>query len=263
MDDRFILAGRSLQSRVLLGTSRYPNRQSMLDAFASSAAEVATVSLRRVGAVEGAQDLYRSLRDRGVHLLPNTAGCFGAADAVLTARLAREALGEDWIKLEVIGDEETLLPDPIGLLEAAQTLIADGFRVLPYTNDDPVLARRLEDLGCAAVMPLGAPIGSGQGLENPRNLERIISRAGVPVIIDAGLGTASDVAQAFELGADAVLLNSAVARATDPALMARAVGLAARAGRDAFHAGRIARKTYAEASSPLEGILRSGKKNDG
>ena len=256
MADHWTLAGRTFSSRVLLGTARYPSRRILVDAFEACGAQIATVSLRRIGAVEGSQDLVRVLRERGLHLLPNTAGCFTAADAVRTARLGREALDEDWVKLEVIADEQSQLPDAVELMEAARTLVDDGFRVLPYTNDDPILARRLEDLGCAAVMPLASPIGSGQGIENPFNLERIVARASVPVIVDAGLGTASDVVSAFEHGADGVLLNTAVARAADPVRMARAVGAAAHAGRDAFLAGRIPKRTRAQPSSPIEGVVR-------
>ena len=241
-EDRWELAGLSLHSRLLLGTARYPSRQVLLDALDASGTELVTVAVRRVGLGAGGENLYEALRAKGLHLLPNTAGCFTARDAVMTAELGREALGSDIVKLEVIADEDTLLPDVEGLLAAARELIAKGFRVLPYTNDDPVIAKRLEDLGCAAVMPLGAPIGSGLGIRNPHNIELIRSRARVPVVVDAGVGTASDVAIAFELGADAVLLNTAVARARDPVRMARAMRHAAAAGRDAWRAGRMARK---------------------
>jgi thiazole synthase len=211
-----------------------------------------TVALRRVAPSAAGEEpsLYDALRSRGYTLLPNTAGCFTARDAVLTAELAREALGTDWVKLEVIADDETLLPEVEGLLAAARELVGRGFRVLPYTNDDPVTAAKLEALGCAAVMPLGAPIGSGLGIRNPHALELIRRRARVPVVVDAGVGTASDVALAFELGCDAVLLNSAVARAREPVRMARAMRHAALAGRAAYLAGRIPRKLLAEASSP-------------
>jgi thiazole synthase len=256
-DDRWELAGLRLDSRLLLGTARYPSRQVLLDALEASGTEVVTVAVRRVGLGSEADSLYEALRGRGLHLLPNTAGCFTARDAVLTAELAREALGTDLVKLEVIADEDTLLPDVEGLLAAARELVAKGFRVLPYTSDDPVAARKLEDLGCAAVMPLGAPIGSGLGIRNPHNIELIKSRAGVPVVVDAGVGTASDVTIAFELGADAVLLNTAVARAHDPVRMARAMRHAALAGRDAFRAGRMPRKFYAEASSPWAGRVHA------
>jgi len=251
--DRWSLAGREFESRLLLGTARYPSRQLMLDAIRASAAEIVTVALRRVDVNGGVENLYEVLRERGLRLLPNTAGCYTARDAVLTAKLAREALATDWIKLEVIADEETLLPDVVQLLDAARQLVDDGFVVLPYTNDDPVTAAKLEDLGCAAVMPLGAPIGSGLGIRNPHNIELIRQRARVPVIVDAGVGTASDVALAFEIGCDAVLLNTAIARARKPVQMAQAIRHAALAGRAAFGAGRIPRKFYADASSPLEG----------
>jgi thiazole synthase len=194
------------------------------------------------------------LVDAGVTILPNTAGCFTARDAVTTARLGREALATDWVKLEVIGDNKTLLPDAVELVDAAEQLVADGFTVLPYTNDDPILARRLEDVGCAAVMPLGSPIGSGMGILNPYNLRLIREQAGVPVILDAGIGTASDAVLAMEAGADAVLLASAVSRAADPARMAQAMRMAVEAGRTAYEAGRIPRRLYAEASSPAEGV---------
>jgi thiazole synthase len=225
----------------------------LLDALAASGTELVTVAVRRVGLATGADNLYDALRERSFHLLPNTAGCFTARDAVLTAELGREALETDVVKLEVVADEDTLLPDVEGLLAAARELVGKGFRVLPYTNDDPVTAKRLEDLGCAAVMPLGAPIGSGLGIRNPHNIELIRSRARVPVVVDAGVGTASDVAIAFELGADAVLLNTAVARAMRHAALA---------GRDAWLAGRMPRKFYAEASSPMAGRIRTGPDPD-
>jgi thiazole synthase len=214
---------------------------------------VATVALRRVDPTAHGS-ILDVLRDAGCCVVPNTAGCFTARDAVTTARLAREALETDWVKLEVIGDDKTLLPDPAELLEAAETLVAEGLTVLPYTNDDPVLARRLEDAGCAAVMPLGSPIGSGMGIRNPYNLRLIIEQAGVPVILDAGIGTASDAALAMEIGCDGVLLASSIARAEDPPRMARAMRLAVEAGRLAHESGRIPRRLYAEASSPTEGI---------
>ena len=255
--DRWELAGVELGSRLLLGTARYPSRQVLLDALRASGTGLVTVAVRRVGLHDGAENLYDVLRERGFQLLPNTAGCFTARDAVLTAELAREALGTDLVKLEVIADEDTLLPDVEGLVAAARTLVDRGFRVLPYTNDDPVTARKLEDVGCAAVMPLGAPIGSGLGIRNPHNIRLITERAAVPVIVDAGVGTASDVAVAFELGCDGVLLNSAVARAREPVSMARAMRCAAEAGRRACLAGRIPRKLYAEASSPMAGRIET------
>jgi thiazole synthase len=253
-DDPWTVGGLELHSRVLLGTARYPNRQVLLDSLEASTAELVTVSLRRVSVSAAEENLYQALADRGYHLLPNTAGCFTAEDAIRTAHLAREALGTAFIKVEVVADHETLLPDGEQLLDACERLVKDGFTVLPYTNDDPVLARKLAQVGCAAVMPLAAPIGTGLGIRNPHNLELIRQSVDVPLIVDAGLGTASDVALAFELGMDGVLLNTAVARADDPVRMARAVGLAARAGRDAFLAGRVPPKRYAEASSPTQGV---------
>ena len=253
-NDTFSLAGLNLHSRVLLGSAMYPDRSTMLEAISESGTQLVTVSLRRIPThTQGTENLYTLLNNRNIHILPNTAGCFTAKEAVLTAQLAREALETNLIKLEVIADEETLLPDSEELLVAAERLVMDGFSVLPYTNDDPVLARKLEDLGCAAVMPLASPIGTGLGIRNPHNIEMIVSRANVPVIIDAGLGTASDIALAFELGCDAVLLNTAVAKARRPIQMARAVCAAAIAGREAYLAGRMPSKTYAEASSPLIG----------
>lgn len=248
------LDGTALRSRLILGTARYPSRRVLLDALAASGTEWVTVSVRRVG-LGGEDNLYGALRDAGYGLLPNTAGCYTARDAVLTAELAREALQTQWIKLEVIADDETLLPDTGGLLEAARDLVSRGFRVMPYTNDDPVTARKLEDCGCVAVMPLGAPIGSGLGIRNPHNVELIVRGSSVPVIVDAGVGTASDVAFALELGCDAVLLNTAVARARDAVLMAGAMRRAALAGRAAYRAGRIPRKFQASASSPRRGRI--------
>jgi len=215
----------------------------------ASGTEITTVAMRRVDpAARGS--ILDVLARRGVRVLPNTAGCYTAGDAILTAQLAREALQTNWVKLEVIADEHTLLPDAVELLDAAERLVDDGFVVLPYTNDDPVLARRLEQVGCSAVMPLGAPIGSGLGIRNPHNIELIVENAGVPVVLDAGIGTASDAALAMELGCDAVLLASAVTRAQDPALMAEAMRKAVEAGRLASRAGRIPVRRYAKASSP-------------
>jgi thiazole synthase len=250
LSDGWEVGGVPLRSRLFLGTARYPSRQVLLDAVEASGAEVVTVAVRRVAPGTGEENLYHVLRQRGLRLLPNTAGCFTARDAVLTAQLAREALGTDWIKLEVVADPDTLLPHTEQLLAAARTLVGQGFRVFPYTSDDPVTARKLEDAGCAAVMPLGAPIGSGLGIRNPHNLALMVERAGVPVIVDAGVGTASDVAVALEMGCHAVLLNTAVARAREPVRMARAVRHAALAGREARLAGRIPRRFLAEASSP-------------
>jgi thiazole synthase len=252
------VAGQTMHSRLILGTSRYPSTQVLLDCLTAAGVEMVTVGLRRVNPQQTESDnLYAMLREHGVQVLPNTAGCFTARDAVLTAELAREALGTDRIKLEVIGDEDTLFPDVEGLLDAAGQLVKAGFQVFPYTNDDPITARKLEDLGCVAVMPLGAPIGSGLGIRNPHNIEIILSRANVPVIVDAGVGTASDVALAFELGCDAVLLNTAVARARRPVDMAAAVRAAAQAGVLARRAGRIPRRFLAEASTPMGGRIGS------
>ena len=248
-----VIAGRELRSRLLLGTGGFTRLQTLADAIDSSGAELVTVAMRRLDpSADGS--VLDVIADRGVEALPNTAGCFTARDAVRTARLAREALGTRWVKLEVIGDERTLLPDAPELLAAAEELVDDGFVVLPYTNDDPVLARRLEDAGCAAVMPLGSPIGSGMGIANQANLTLIVERAGVPVILDAGVGSASDAALAMELGCDAVLCASAISRALDPVVMARAIGLGVEAGVLARGAGRIERRTHARASSPLEGM---------
>ena len=247
--DPFVIGDRTYRSRLIMGTGGAANMDVLDRALAASGTELTTVALRRVtpGVPGSVLDL---LAGRGIDVLPNTAGCHTAGEAVRTARLAREALATDWVKLEVIADEDTLLPDPVELLDAARTLIADGFTVLPYTNDDPVLARRLEQLGCAAVMPLGAPIGSGLGIRNPHNIELIVHRAGVPVILDAGIGTASDAALAMELGCSAVLLASAVTRAQDPERMALAMRDAVRAGRNARLAGRIPVRRRATASSP-------------
>ncbi len=249
----FRIADRDFSSRLIIGTGGFRNLQSMAEAVEASGAEMATLALRRVDP-SSRGSIVDVLENAGCFLLPNTAGCFTARDAVATAQLAREAFETEWVKLEVIGDDKTLLPDPVELLDAAEQLVADGFTVLPYTNDDPILARRLEDAGCAAVMPLGSPIGSGMGIRNPYNLRLIVEQARVPVILDAGIGTASDAAIAMEMGCDGVLLASAVSRAQDPARMARAMRLAVEAGRTAFEAGRIPRRLYAEASTPMEGV---------
>ena len=255
-DGGLTISGRTFRSRLMIGTSRYPNQQIMLDAIAASGAEIVTVALRRVSMDGGGEGLFEVLGD-DYFLLPNTAGCFTARDAVLTAELGREALGTDWVKLEVIGDDETLFPDVEQLLRAAEDLVKAGFVVLPYCNDDPITCRKLEDIGCAAVMPLGAPIGSGMGIRNPYNLRIIRDRCSVPVIVDAGVGTASDAAVALELGCDGILLNSAVAGARDPVRMARAMRLGIEAGRLAFEAGRIPRKLYAAASTPMAGLIET------
>jgi thiazole synthase len=251
--DPLRIAGSEFGSRLLLGTGGFTRMEALADAITASGTELVTVAMRRVDA--GAQGSLIDVIDRaGVAILPNTAGCFTARDAVRTAQLAREALETDWIKLEVIGDEHSLLPDAPELLAAAEQLVDAGFTVLPYTSDDPILARRLEHVGCAAVMPLGSPIGSGRGVVNPVNIELIVEQAQVPVILDAGIGTASDAARAMELGCDAVLLASAVSRAADPVAMAQAMKLAVQAGRAARGAGRIAQRTYARASSPEAGL---------
>ena len=249
MDDVLTLAGESFTSRLIMGTGGAPSLDVLDRALAASGTELTTVAMRRVDPAQ-AGSVLDVLAARGIRVLPNTAGCFTAAEAVLVAKLAREALGTDWVKLEVIADERTLLPDGLELLTAAEQLVADGFTVLPYTSDDPVLARRLEQAGCAAVMPLGSPIGSGLGIRNPHNIELIVEAAGVPVILDAGIGTASDAAIAMELGCDAVLLATSVTRARDAELMASAMRSAVRAGRMAFLAGRVPRRRYALASSP-------------
>jgi len=247
------IGDRSFDSRLILGTGGFRSLEVMAASARESGAELATVAMRRVDP-SARGSILEVLGDAGLEVLPNTAGCYTAREAVTTARLAREALGTDWVKLEVIGDDRTLLPDPGELLEAAETLVGDGFVVLPYTSDDPILARRLEDAGCAAVMPLGSPIGSGMGINNPYNLRLIVEAAGVPVILDAGVGTASDAALAMEAGCDAVLLASAISRAADPVAMARAMRKAIEAGYEAVQAGRIPRRLYAQASSPEEGM---------
>jgi thiazole synthase len=253
MSGGFEIAGRPLVSRLILGTGGFRNLQVMAEAARESGADLATVAMRRVDPTARGS-IVEVLEEAGLEVLPNTAGCYTARDAVTTAKLAREALDTDWVKLEVIGDDRTLLPDPAELLVAAEELVADGFTVLPYTNDDPILARRLEDAGCAAVMPLGSPIGSGMGINNAYNLRLIVEQARVPVILDAGVGTASDAALAMEAGCDAVLLASAISRAADPPAMARAMRKAVEAGYEARQAGRIPRRLYAQASSPEEGL---------
>ncbi len=256
--DALTIAGRTLRSRLLLGTGGFASMALLGEAIEASGCELVTVALRRVDpATRGS--LVDVLSDAGVELLPNTAGCHTARDAVLTARLAREAFSTDWVKLEVIGDEDTLLPDAPELLRAAEQLVDEGFTVLPYTTDDPVLARRLADVGCAAVMPLGSPIGSGMGIRNPYNIALIRQAVDVPVVLDAGIGTASDAALAMELGCDAVLAASAISRAQDPVRMARAMRAAVQAGRLAHGAGRIERRLYATASSPDAGLPDLGR----
>jgi thiazole synthase len=245
------LGGRTWRSRLIVGTGGFRSLEAMERALEASGTEIATVALRRVD--PAAQGSVLDVIDRlGLFLLPNTAGCYTARDAVRTARMARDAFETDWIKLEVIGDDRTLFPDVVELLPAAEQLVADGFVVLPYTNDDPIVARRLEEIGCAAVMPLGSPIGSGAGIRNPYNVQILVEHAGVPVILDAGVGSASDAALAMELGCDGVLLASSVSRAQDPVALAGAMRKAVEAGFQARLAGRIPRRLYAEASTPAE-----------
>jgi thiazole synthase len=259
MADHLVIAGRTFTSRLVVGTGKYPSHAVMKAAHEASGTEMVTVAVRRVDLSARGEASLLSWIDRSrIFILPNTAACYTADDAVRTARLAREAGLSNWIKLEVIGDERTLFPDNEALLEATRQLVREGFVVLPYTNDDPVACRKLEEAGAAAVMPLGAPIGSGLGLQNPNNLLIIKEQARVPVIVDAGVGTASDAALAMELGADAVLMNTAIAGAQDPVAMATAMRHAVTAGRLAFQAGRIPRKRYASASSPTEGLITSG-----
>jgi thiazole synthase len=253
VEDVLRIAGRMFQSRLLLGTGGFSSLELLSEAIVASASELVTVALRRIDtAARGS--LVDVLAQAGVELLPNTAGCYTARDAVLTAKLAREAFQTDWVKLEVIGDEDTLLPDASELLRAAEELVDDGFVVLPYTTDDPILARRLVDVGCAAVMPLGSPIGSGMGIRNPYNISLIREAVEVPVVLDAGVGTASDATLAMELGCDAVMAASAIARAQDPVRMARAMRAGVEAGRLARTAGRIPRRLYATASTSNEGL---------
>ncbi|MCW4351829.1 thiazole synthase [Hoyosella sp. YIM 151337] len=247
--DLLTIADRTFASRLIMGTGGASSLDVLEEALIASGTEMTTVAIRRAD-LEGGSGVLSLLQRLGIATLPNTAGCRTAREAILTAKLAREALETNWIKLEVVADERTLLPDAIELLSAAEQLVDAGFTVLPYTNDDPALAQRLEDAGCAAVMPLGAPIGTGLGICNPHNISMIVSRSSVPVILDAGIGTASDAALAMELGCDAVLLATAVTRADDPPRMAQAMAAAVTAGRLARHAGRIPKRFWAEASSP-------------
>lgn len=256
MQDLFELGGKTFESRLLIGSSAYPNQQVMLDCIAASDAQIVTVAIRRINLKGEAYSVHNLLMQKGLTLLPNTAGCYTAEDAIFTAELAREALQTNWVKLEVIGDRHTLYPDSIELVRAAETLVRKNFIVLPYCSDDPIICQRLADAGCAAVMPLGAPIGSGQGIINLYNLDVIRARITLPVILDAGIGTASDAALAMEHGCDAVLLNTAIAKADHPVLMARAMKQAVAAGRAALKAGRIPKRTHAQASSPLDGLAR-------
>src|ERR687897_2694575 len=255
-DSPFVIAGRTFQSRLIVGTGKYPSHAVMAQAHAASGADMVTVAVRRVNLSDRSRESLLDYIDTDrTFILPNTAGCYTADEAVRTARLGREAGLSNWVKLEVIGDERTLFPDNEALLDATRILMKEGFVVLPYTNDDPVVCRKLEDAGAAAVMPLGAPIGSGLGIQNVNNIRIIREFARVPVIVDAGVGTASDAALAMELGADGVLMNSAIAGAQEPVAMATAMRLSVEAGRLAFRAGRIPKRSYASASSPTEGMI--------
>ena len=255
MSTPLTIAGRTLASRLIVGTGKYPSHQIMRAAHEASGTAMVTVAVRRVDITRKTESLLDYIDTSKIVLLPNTAACYTADDAIRTAHLGREAGMSNWVKLEVIGDQDTLFPDNEALLAATRVLVRDGFIVLPYTNDDPVTCRKLEDAGAAAVMPLGAPIGSGLGIQNPNNIRIIKAQARVPVIVDAGVGTASDAAIAMELGVDGVLMNTAIAAAEDPVRMAEAMKYAVQAGRLAYEAGRIPRRTYATASSPLEGVV--------
>ncbi|MEE3138407.1 MAG: thiazole synthase [Acidobacteriota bacterium] len=255
-DTPLVIAGKSFHSHLLVGTGKYPSNDVMVRAHEASGAEIITVAVRRVNVNDHSKESLLDYIDTAKYSrLPNTAGCYTAEDAIRTARLGREAGLSNWIKLEVIGDERTLFPDNEALIAATRELVKEGFVVLPYTNDDPVTCRKLEEAGAAAVMPLGAPIGSGLGIQNPNNIEIIREAATVPVIVDAGVGTASDAAFAMELGVDGVLMNTGIAQATDPIAMAEAMKLAVQSGRLAYQAGRIPRKRYASASSPVLGVV--------
>ncbi|HEX8433477.1 thiazole synthase [Archangium sp.] len=255
-DKPLIIAGVTFQSRLIVGTGKYPSHEVMKRCHEASGAEMVTVAVRRLDlSAKGEASLMNWIDPQRMRLLPNTALCYTADDAVRTCRLAEELGMSKWVKLEVLGDEKTLYPDVEETLKAARVLVKEGFTVLPYTSDDPITARKLEDVGCAAVMPLAAPIGSGLGIRNPHNIRLIRETVKVPVIVDAGVGTASDAAIAMELGVDAVLMNTAIAGAKDPVRMARAMKLAIEAGREAFLSGRIPRKAYASASSPIEGLV--------
>jgi len=255
-EDPLVLGEHSFNSRLLVGTGKYASFALMKEALEKSETEIVTVAVRRINLDRSKESLLDYIDTKRFTLLPNTAGCYSAEDAIRTAYLGREAGLSDWVKLEVIGNERTLFPDTEALLSATKTLVKDGFVVLPYTNDDPIMAQKLEDAGAAAVMPLGAPIGSGMGIQNPANIRIILESISVPVIVDAGVGIASDAGLAMELGCDAVLMNTGIAGAQDPVAMAEAMNLAVKAGRIAFKAGRIPKKLYASASSPREGISR-------
>ncbi len=255
-NDKLIIAGREFSSRLMVGTGKYASNEQMVAALEASGAEIITVAVRRVNITDRSKESLLDFIDTKKYtLLPNTAGCYTADDAVRTCRLAREAGMSDMVKLEVLGNEKTLYPDNEELLKAATILVKEGFTVLPYTSDDPIVCKKLEDIGCAAVMPLGAPIGSGLGIRNPYTIRIIMETVKVPVIVDAGVGTASDAAIAMELGVDGVLMNTGIAGAKDPIAMAEAMNLAVRAGRLAYRAGRIPKKLYATASSPVEGMI--------
>jgi thiazole synthase len=256
-EDPFVFGGRTFRSRLIVGTGKYASFPLMREALEASGAEIVTVAVRRVNLTDRSQESLLDYIPRSMTLLPNTAGCYTAEDAVRAARLGREVGLSHWVKLEVLGDEQTLWPDNAALLEATRTLVAEGFVVFPYTSDDPIVCRKLEDAGAAAVMPLGAPIGSGLGIQNPNSISIIRERAKIPVIVDAGVGTASDACFAMELGVDGVLMNTGIAGAADPVRMARAMRDAVRSGRDAFLAGRIPRRRYATASSPVQGVIGS------
>ena len=255
-NDPLVLGGRSFRSRLLVGTGKYSSFPVMREALERSGAEIVTVAVRRVNLDRSSESLLDYIDTSRFTILPNTAGCYTADDAIRTAFLGREAGLSEWVKLEVIGNEKTLFPDTEALLSATKTLVKEGFVVLPYTNDDPIMARKLQDAGAAAVMPLGAPIGSGMGIQNPANIRIILESVSVPVIVDAGVGTASDASIAMELGCDAVLMNTGIAGAQDPIAMSEAMKLAVQAGRLACKAGRIQKKLYASASSPVQGISR-------
>jgi len=261
--DPLVIAGKTFRSRLIVGTGKYPSHTVMAEAHRAAGAEMVTVAVRRVNLTPShspgaAQESLLDFIDQStIFILPNTAGCYTADEAIRTARLGREVGLSNWVKLEVIGDEKTLFPDNVALLEATRVLVQEGFVVLPYTNDDPVICRKLEEAGAAAVMPLGAPIGSGLGIQNPNNIRIIKAQAKVPVIVDAGVGTASDAAIAMELGADGVLMNTAIALASDPVAMAKAMRLSVEAGRMAFLAGRIPRREFASPSSPTQGLIGS------
>lgn len=255
-DDALIIGKHTFTSRLILGTGKYPSMDVMQRAHAAGGAEMVTVAIRRIGLDDpGGKTMLDYIDRQRITILPNTAGCYTAKDAILTARLARELLETDLIKLEVIGDPETLHPDPRETLAAAEELVRDGFTVLPYIGDDPVVCKQLEEIGCAAVMPLAAPIGSGLGICNPYSIRVIVERAKIPVIVDAGVGTASDAAIAMELGADALLMNTGIAAAQDPVLMAQAMHHAVVAGRQAYRAGRMPKRLYAKASSPIDDLI--------